>query len=363
MGLAPVDPARAGILEIGHQHFFGSALPSQTTTLWTHRKPPSKLSAEEYQNFSLSAWRRAKRRIAAGEIKLVIAYADDWAPWNWRSQRGLLSGATPLRLAGLQFLRGLASEVPLVVIDYSDSGAIQPHNQFLLDRARYYFKSQLPADRWLVFHRSGHPSLPATSFRRSKRNRIRLQKIRPLSLGVFDSANLRGFPDAPDKEVDVFASLAVPFSSTVRVEGLRQLKALAAEGVRVDIQDRRLSFEEYLARMSRAWLTWSPEGFGWECHRHYEAPLVGSVAIINQPTIVRYKPFVDGIHCFYYYPDEPDGLARVVKSALADKERLRRIATSTSQHTRAHHTWPERASEILRISLGLEPAPGAFVLD
>ena len=94
----------------------------------------------------------------------------------------------------------------MIVIDYSDSSAIQPHNQFLLDRARYYFKSQLPIDRWLVFHRSGHPSLPATSFRRSKRNRIRLQKIRPLSLGVFESKFLIRLMQANARMFDKFGA-------------------------------------------------------------------------------------------------------------------------------------------------------------
>ena len=91
----------------------------------------------------------------------------------------------------------------------------------------------------------------------------------------------------------------------------------------VDIADRRLSQTEYWKRMSQAWLTWSPEGLGWDCFRHYEAPLAGSIPVINSPTIVRYVPLIDGVHAFYYQPDDPKvlviGLRRllVIKFAYA----------------------------------------------
>jgi hypothetical protein len=271
--------------------------------------------------------------------------------------------ATPIGLAEAQFGRWLGSGARIVAIDYSDSRGIQPHNQFLLDHACFYFKSNLPTDRWLVFHRSGHPDMPATSFRSRGRNRRRVEKLCPISLGVSDLDGILNLPENPQKTVDCFVSLAVANSSTVRVEGLRQLGELAAQNITLDIADGRLSREEYLLRMSRAWLAWSPEGFGWDCHRHYEAPLVSTVPVINQPDIVRYKPLVDGAHCFYYYPDEPDGLARVIIGALANKDRLRHMAAVGRKHVLAHHTWPYRAAELMRIFLGQEPAPGRLTLD
>ena len=43
---------------------------------------------------------------------------------------------------------------------------IARHNLFLLDRAKYFFKRELPVDRWQVFQRTGHVGLPGPRFRR-----------------------------------------------------------------------------------------------------------------------------------------------------------------------------------------------------
>ena len=111
--------------------------------------------------------------------------------------------------------------------------------------------------------------------------------------------------------------------------------------------------------MARAWLTWSPEGLGWECFRHYEAPFAFSVPIINSPTIIRYRPLIDGIHAFYYCPDEPNALAEKVKTALGDKKRLREMAERAHAHVLKYHLRPQPfAANLLRMGLGLEEAPG-----
>ena len=82
---------------------------------------------------------------------------------------------------------------------------------------------------------------------------------------------------------------------------------------------------------------WSPEGFGWDCFRHYEVPACGSVPLINQPTIERRAPLIAGVHALYYDP-EPGGLTRAIQAALADKPALARIAAAGQAHVMAHHT-------------------------
>ena len=47
----------------------------------------------------------------------------------------------------------------------------------------------------------------------------------------------------------------------------------------------------------------------------------GTVPLMNYPTIVRHRPLRDVEHCILYAP-EPGALARAVRSALADKQRL-----------------------------------------
>jgi len=138
---------------------------------------------------------------------------------------------------------------------------------------------------------------------------------------------------------------------------------LAEVGLILDIVEGRIGYTEYTERMARAWLTWSPEGLGWECFRHYEAPLVCTVPVINSPTIVRYEPLQDGVHAIYYHPDEPHSLGDKIRSALADKDRLRLIALTARSHVLKYHVRPRPlADALLKIGLGLEEPPAGILL-
>src|SRR5262249_11662590 len=90
---------------------------------------------------------------------------------------------------------------------------------------------------------------------------------------------------------------------------------------------------------------------GWDCARHYEAPLAGAVPLINYPTIVRHRPLRDGEHCILYAA-ERGALANAVRTALADKERLKRIARAAQAHVREHHTPQARAEYVATTALG-----------
>lgn len=108
-------------------------------------------------------------------------------------------------------------------------------------------------------------------------------------------------------------------------------------GSAVDFVDGRLPRPEYLARMARAHLAWSPEGAGWQCFRHLEAPVVGTVPVISRRRVEVPDPLRDGDHCFEYEP-EGDDLVRVVQRALADRERLRAMARAAREHVLARHS-------------------------
>ena len=79
--------------------------------------------------------------------------------------------------------------------------------------------------------------------------------------------------------------------------------------------------------------------------------MTGAVPVINYPTIDRYKPFDDGVHCFLY-PVEPGGLSRTVRAALSDKERLERMATAASEHVCRHHTHHALADHVASVTIG-----------
>jgi hypothetical protein len=177
-----------------------------------------------------------------------------------------------------------------------------------------------------------------------------LAKLRPISPGVAEATAQRALATSPEKQVDVF--FAGSINSSLRARGLPVLRALQAEGYSVDISQGGLLLAEYLARCAKAWLTWSPEGYGWECLRHYEASLCRSVPMLSPPGIYRYQPLRDGEHAFFYAP-EGDGLCESIVRALADKSRIMRMAEAAREHVVRHHTHRRIVDHLLDESLAV----------
>ncbi len=347
-------PLKRRILEIGHHRMCKLALPEQTTLIFT---------GSWTEPLTLRRLWQLWRELRTQKHDVIVVYVEQWAPWHWKSLRRLVSLhplRTFLKLFLIQSLRFIKPRVPLAVIDLTEWGFIHHYNEFLLDRCTIWFKRELPVDRWRVFRRSSPGGYPATRFRNSPRNRRRIEKLRPLSLGCNDDHS--GDASFPEKNADLFVAVSAA-SSTVRTEGLREIAALRARGVIVDMPEHRLEPSEFFERMSKAWLTWSPHGFGWDCFRHYEAPLAFSVPVISAPTIVRQFPLIDGEHCFYYFSDEQEGLSRAILRALERRGRLRLMAEAARALVKAHHVWPGRIEELLRMTLGRELAPGGLLLD
>jgi hypothetical protein len=149
----------------------------------------------------------------------------------------------------------------------------------------------------------------------------------------------------------VFFAGAVVGNSTLRSEGLPELLALRAEGYIIDVPNERLNMRDFHQRVAQAWLAWSPGGLGWDCSRHYEIAWLGTVPLMNYPTIIRDMPLRDGEHCVLYGP-EPGELGRAVRRALADKERLARMGAAAATHALAHHTTRARAERVAIAVLG-----------
>jgi hypothetical protein len=360
----PIDPEAARIVEIGWGGMIKAAFPDRTRLLWTYHKLAEPISF--YEPFSLRAAIEVWREIRKGNIDLIVVWVSPYAPWNFRQLKALVSRPfRPLRslvrIFGIQALRFLRTTTPIIAIDNEDPRTIAAHNVFLLDKAKYFFKRELPVDRWQVFQHTTHAGMPGARFRSRPVNRARISKLRPISIGV--SAPHADEMPFPEKSTDVFVALTLEGGTTVRNQGIEQLRRLGRDGVLVDIAEHRLEYAEYVARMARSWLTWSPEGLGWDCFRHYEAPLAYSVPVMNRPTIARYAPLVDGVHAFYYDPDESDSLANRIKAALGDKDTLRAISSKARAHVLAYHVRPRPlADAVVRMGLGLIDAPGAVSL-
>ncbi len=343
---------RPRIVEIGTLALLGSHAPgADVLSLWTNSRPPRESHAR-FQPFSLRAFLALRRRMVAGEVDLLVVYPPRYRPASLRvlakaaAENPFHMLAAMIRALGVSLVRFLPRGVPVVALDLDDSFAINRHAFFLLERAAIYYKRELPIDRWQTLFKTAHGDLPTTRVRVRARYKRWMAKLRPITLGYWRS-DVGIAPAGPgDKTVDVFFAGQIDPSSTVRSDGLAQLRALAAEGYVIDVVADRLPYEEFARRMARAWLVWSPEGFGWQCFRHFEAPLAGSVPLINLPRILRDHPLADGVHALYYAA-EGDDLRRAIVAALADKPRLARIAEAGRAHVLAHHTFEALCARVI----------------
>ncbi len=344
-------------VEIGPVPILKTAFPGQTDYFSTFIAAESENRGQGNRPVSVGALLPLIRALRQDPLGLIACQPTFFSPWNWRAlmrliahRRAMRGHLSLIRWCGPQVLRW-PMRTPIAVIDYEDIPLINRSSFFLLDRCHAYFKRELPVDRWRVFLKTAHANLPTPRFRRLQRYQGRLAKLEPLSLGL-PTIEDRLLPErSMGKVVDVFFSGRIADSSSIRTRGLAELRALHGNGVKIDIPDAPLPREEYYRRCARAWLVWSPEGLGWDCFRHYEAPACWSVPVINQPTIERYRPLVGGQHAIYYDP-EPGGLTRAVISALEDKARLLQMAQAARDHVVAHHTQSAIARHIVSKTLG-----------
>jgi hypothetical protein len=281
------------------------------------------------------------RRFLEGRSPLFRAIGPELLRWR---------GTAPLvRAFGPELLRWRGA-APIVVIDHEDLPVINRDNLFLLERCALWFKRELPVDHWRVFLKTAHANLPTPRFRTGERQRRWVGKLRPISIGL--PLHLERLPPPQAKTADVFFLARVADSSTARTRGLAELKALAEQGVIVDIPDGNLPRAQFYERCAAAHLVWSPEGLGWDCFRHYEALACGAVPMINQPQIDRHAPLLAGEHALYYDP-EPGGLTRAVLAALRDKPALARIAEAGRAYVSDHHTPAALARYVVETARGL----------
>jgi glycosyltransferase involved in cell wall biosynthesis len=340
------------VLEIGPDDLFKSMFPGSTTYLYPSLSR-SRLRQEGERGFNLRAAAKIWRGMARGEYDLVVLGPVAKALWNsdvplLRNLRSLLKHLACPSSLGPHFTAWLARKynVPAIACDRVDTMLISASNFFLFPYVRCYFKRELPQNKWQVFLSTTSRNGDVSNIRRQPFFREALAKVRPFPLNVGPA--VYDFPavTAAQKTIDIFYSGDNP-KTTVRSEGAELLARLADQGIRVDIPQNRLPPEEFYRRIAASWLVWSPEGSGWDCARHAEALIHGSVPVINYPTIYRYKPLVDGEHALYYGCEE-DHLLHVVRKALQDKEALLRMVEAGRKHLQQWYAAPRVAEYVLR---------------
>jgi hypothetical protein len=354
MSLTPKqNPLR--ILEIGEFCLFKRSMPKETTFVFTGSNP-RRMADVEHTPFGPAVLPRILRSLKRGDWDIVFCFPP---PRPLLDTRRVFSGLPAAITRALFRFRTLGTYLassryptPLVVLDYNDMSTVPRSALKLLDRSIVYFKRELPFDLAKALYdvapryRTPKRLISSSFFRRN------VDKLQPISLGVPEETARMALTARPGKSVDIFFA-GSPNNSVIRQRGYAQLQALAAAGYSVDISPGGLTKAEYLERCARAWVTWSPEGYGWECFRHYEASLCLSAPIISPPNICRYQPLLDDVHA-YVYPVEGNGLTEVLIRALANKSKLAKMAQDACQHVLLHHTHDRICEHILDVALSTQ---------
>ena len=344
-------------LEIGEFSLIKRCLPDQTAFIFTGANL-RRLPGVAFQPFSPGRAIELLRGLRGRSWDLVFCFPPALPLWDCR--RGVAGLPSTLARLTFQFRRlgtyvAKYSRIPLVVLDYNDMSSVSVPGLPLLDRSVAYFKRELPLDPAkalfnVVPRFRTHRRVMSSAF--FERNRT---KFRPISAGVSEETAQIAKQLRPEKTVDVFFA-GSRLNSEIRRRGFDELGELAKRGYTIDISGGGLSQSEYLERCARSWLTWSPEGLGWECLRHYEASVCGSVPLLSTPGIQRYQPLQEGVHALVY-SDQPGGLLRAVETALAQKPALSLMAGRARQHVLAHHTQARICEHIVATSLDAARRP------
>lgn len=352
------------LLQAGHSEMdlFPVSLPSP---FWSSHSPGKRLAWTQI----VKTLRRLHRNPPA---LAVVNYREGAFFRNGTAWAGGLGSAGraaffhPSRLAELLFFAFLTRHnVPVALLNRSDVGEIPVASDWYYRRCVTSFVRELSPQpemnlKALFSLSGGNPQ----SNRRARKILGLLDphcptvrdtsKIRPLSLGMPDEW-IPQIPQVQKKEWDVFFA-GDRHEKGLRARLLEEINQWANQtGRRVLIQDR-LPRPEYLRCLGSSRLTLSPPGMGWDCWRHYEAMMAGSVPLMTYPTILQHRPGIDGEHCFYFAP-EPGGLTRCLEKALVAPERLPIMAGAGRQLVLEHHLFSKLRDYVIRETLAASSRP------
>jgi hypothetical protein len=223
-------------------------------------------------------------------------------------------------------------------MERNDQCLVREGNHLLFHLANRVFVRELLQNRYEIFqaYREGSERMRLwpKALRWGPQVPLDLEKILPISLG-YRSGSIHAEPSTEKTHDIIFCGQES--MRTPRMAAVSELKESARrEGWRFFCPER-LTQEEFHRECARAWLCLSPSGNGWDCYRHYEALLTGSVPLINYPWIERYAPMEDGKHCLFFSV-ERGHLTEVVRKALSQKEQLKTIARAGEELVRRYHS-------------------------
>lgn len=122
-------------------------------------------------------------------------------------------------------------------------------------------------------------------------------RIRPIPIGIasqewqhgsVENFNqvLKDSDDGP-KAIDLYANFNLNTNYSVRVEALRAIRDIQSDKrIRVEICTDTIPHIDYVMKLSQSRYVASPEGNGLDCHRTWEAAMMGAIPIVTKGSIV-----------------------------------------------------------------------------
>lgn len=174
---------------------------------------------------------------------------------------------------------------PVIVVDLIDHPyLLKPTDVELLKNCALYFKREVPYNRFVLYHAFFQFHYLSRAGKDEALVPL-LDKVHNIPLGIPDDKFHQLTELRVDKQdIDVFWVGRV--SNTMRAKAAKLLNEFAAKtSWNIVMPNERLSFQEYCHTLARSKITISVEGGGWDCDRHYEAVALGSLPLINKPTV------------------------------------------------------------------------------
>lgn len=326
---------RIDFIEVGQFVMISRVYPQRTAWFWLGRQNPTKLADEQYR-VDFSGWRKLQAMLRTSSASRVFVHVP--------IRNRFLTVRHAIRLLHNDF-SGYAyqsiiddCEKPIIGLDFNDDAAMSDIALRILDRCIVYFKRELSLDRNKLLL----PNATAKQRELFKRNE---HKLRPMSLGICQQ-RLDAAPPAQEKEFDLFYS-GTPTSELRKVE-TPLLETIRKAGLCVHVPRSRTSLPEFLNLCAKSHMVWSPEGYGWDCFRHYESALCSATPLMNTPTIEQHQAPRHGGEAIYYEPNSANGFVETAIEFAKDKDRLVEVGRAARTHALKHHTHRQMVDHILQ---------------
>ncbi len=318
-------------LQINHQrHVYGEETRFINTCL-SARSMPDTTPTTGW----LLAWNLLKALIGPAKYELVIIrclgpYNSSWS----------FVGAGKRVFRWLMYrvaLRHKAAGAKLAVLDHTDHMTIHPDDKRLLELCDVYYKRELARNAWNTLESIlpegrciEHATEKLESYHQLK------AKLKPISLGSHVPCRVI---IERRRDFDFFYN-GMERGIGERIQIRQVLEELEAEGHRVFLPEKPLAPEAFAKAIANTWFCPSPMGCGWDCYRHYEISIYGSIPLLSAPSISAYRPL--GSHnrtaiTIDYDGDLKTQLLKCLEIPIDDRVAMIERAQN---HVQSHHSLP-----------------------